>query len=175
MSIRGDFIAYVDEDGHLGICDITDPETSIRFAGTHDALASCVCLHPEEAIVATGGIDQQVLVWDIASEHIVDSFKVLAEDTEAKQLVNPPFVYAVDFVPDETTVFVRSNPDILATAGLDCMVKLWNTDAVVDPSDKPASIAQHELAEKPNALATLDSLPLMFTDQGRAIVAYCIR
>ncbi|KAJ2670079.1 hypothetical protein IWW42_004155, partial [Coemansia sp. RSA 1085] len=178
LSARGDFVACVDEDGCVSICDITDPKHLVKFNNPHEALASCVCFHPEEPILATGGFDQNVIVWDIASEARINSFMPPAAD-DAKQMVNPPFVYSVDFAPTEEYMvvsghadgkiiqFIRSNSDILATAGLDCTVKLWSTDAILDFSGKDiAPKAQQNLYAKPNALATLDTSPNLFIDQG---------
>ncbi|KAJ1741958.1 hypothetical protein LPJ68_002388, partial [Coemansia sp. RSA 1086] len=110
LSARGDFVACVDEDGCVSICDITDPKHLVKFNNPHEALASCVCFHPEEPILATGGFDQNVIVWDIASEARINSFMPPAAD-DAKQMVNPPFVYSVDFAPTEEYMVVSGHAD----------------------------------------------------------------
>ncbi|KAJ1733091.1 hypothetical protein LPJ72_003055, partial [Coemansia sp. Benny D160-2] len=111
ISTRGDFVAFVDEDGFPGVLDITDPEPfagkSARFLGdAHDAMAACICFHPEEPYIATGGFDCQVRVWDVASERVVErsTASLHANDTHVEanannSTFNPPFVYAIDFMP----------------------------------------------------------------------------
>ncbi|KAJ2857284.1 hypothetical protein GGI22_003553, partial [Coemansia erecta] len=117
ISTRGDFVAFVDDGGRVGVFDITDPEMltgkSARFSNDgHDAMAACVCFHPEEPVVATGAFDRQVCVWDVASEKvirrsvarpIVESAQqhvgADAQEATTSNMVNPPFVYALDFVP----------------------------------------------------------------------------
>ncbi|KAJ2455194.1 glycogenin glucosyltransferase [Coemansia sp. RSA 2336] len=206
LSARGDFVACVDEDGCVSISDITDPKQFVRFGNPHEALASCVCFHPEEPMLATGGFDQNVVVWDVASEARISSFTPPAAD-DAKQMVNPPYVYSVDFAPTAEYMvisghadgkimcssesasfslpchsysvsalqFIRSNTDVLATAGLDCTVKLWNTDAILDfGGEDIAPVAQQDLCAKPNALATLDSSTSLFIDHGCDILAYLV-
>ncbi|KAJ2780441.1 hypothetical protein H4R18_003460 [Coemansia javaensis] len=194
ISTRGDFVAYVDEDGRLGVCDVTDPADATCFSGGHGALASCVCFHPEAPVVATGGFDRRVLVWDIAAESIAASACADGEDDPgANQLVNPPFVYALDFAPDcDGTVvsghadgrlmqFVRSRPEVLATAGLDCTIRLWDADAVTDPGTAPAAgggvpapLGCCRLAAKPDAIATSEAAPVVYVDQDSSIVAYAL-
>ncbi|KAJ2000069.1 hypothetical protein GGI04_004304 [Coemansia thaxteri] len=111
LSARGDFVAFVDEDGHAGVCDIADdPSVSLSlFAGGHDALAGCVVLHPEMPVMASGGFDCQMLVWDLASETTTSAFlagSVSGADSPiiSQQLINPPFCYALDFAPADTGV-----------------------------------------------------------------------
>ncbi|KAJ2851243.1 glycogenin glucosyltransferase [Coemansia brasiliensis] len=114
LSARGDFVAWVDEDGYMSICDITDPNHLVRFSNPHEALASCVCFHPEEPILATGGFDQMVVVWDVASEARISSFKpptVNEDSSNAKHMINPPFVYSVDFAPTEEYMVVSGHAD----------------------------------------------------------------
>ncbi|KAJ2830935.1 hypothetical protein GGI24_001767, partial [Coemansia furcata] len=229
LSSRGDFVAFVDEDGHLGVCDITDDPLSnapVHFAGGHDALAGCVCIHPELPIIASGGFDRQVLLWDMASETTTRSFTADSNDAcddgdGRKKLFNPPFAYALDFAPgcerglqlvsghadgrlmclsDETVFswsechgysisavrFVRAKPEILATASLDCTLALWDAESIMDPDvdtsrsativvgDKPRLLAQVELSAKPDTLASSETTPVIYTDQGCDIVAYTI-
>ncbi|KAJ2790877.1 hypothetical protein H4R20_006940, partial [Coemansia guatemalensis] len=112
ISTRGDFVAYVDEDGNLGVADYTDPEDSTNFSEKHDGLASCVCLHPEDLTVATGGFDQCVRLWDISSEQVtVSGCARSVEDPSAAKIVNPPFVYTLDFAPGEDSTVVSGHAD----------------------------------------------------------------
>ncbi|KAJ2765863.1 hypothetical protein IWQ56_003931, partial [Coemansia nantahalensis] len=216
-STRGDFVAYVDEDGRLGVCDVTDPADSTRFTGAHDGLAACVAFHPESATVATGGFDRRVLVWDVACETSSTLMCASPEyDPGTTRLVNPPFVYALDYAPnDEGTVisghadgrlmcssdagttswmgchdysvsalqFVRSRPEVLATAGLDCTVRLWDADTLacpeasqLSPTSSPGSaqLLCQRLAAKPDTLASSDTSPVVYIDQGSELVAYAL-
>ncbi|KAJ2709811.1 hypothetical protein H4R19_004059 [Coemansia spiralis] len=217
VSTRGDFVAYVDEDGRLGVCDVTDPADTAQFPSAHDGLAACVALHPESANVATGGFDRRVNVWDVASETVTTIMCAVPEDEPgATSLVNPPFVYALDFAPnDECTVvsghadgrlactndegstswmrchdysvsalqFVRSRPELLATAGLDRTIRLWDGDELTCPEDSPSSLAPraaptplfcHNLVAKPDTLASSATSPVIYTDQDCNIVAYAL-
>ncbi|KAJ2887683.1 hypothetical protein IWW38_005088, partial [Coemansia aciculifera] len=239
LSARGDFVAFVDDDGCLAVCDITDDSLSsntvVPFSGGHDALAGCVCMHPDEPVVASGGFDSKVLLWDMASETTTKTFVADASntvhDTETgRQLVNPPFVYTLDFVPGaddghalqfvsghadgrlmcvggETTFswsschgysisalrFMRAKPEILATASLDCTLALWDAESVVSPDvavdanaaaecmtaalvlgDRPCLLVQVELDAKPDTLASSETAPVIYIDQGRDVIAYTI-
>ncbi|KAJ1734619.1 hypothetical protein LPJ61_000973 [Coemansia biformis] len=112
LSTRGDFVAYVDEDGRLGVSDITDPDGSTRFADSHEALAACVCFHPDEPVIATGGFDQQVRVWDVATETVsMTACAEVDDDPSSTRLVNPPFVYALDFAPNAECTVVSGHAD----------------------------------------------------------------
>ncbi|KAJ2859889.1 hypothetical protein GGH94_005847 [Coemansia aciculifera] len=225
LSARGDFVAFVDDDGRLGVCDITDDPLSsapVRFVGGHDALAGCVCMHPELPVIASGGFDCQVILWDMASETTTRSF--IADSSNAcddtRQMFNPPFAYALDFAPehglqlvsghadgrlmclsDETVFswsschgysisavrFVSAKPEILATASLDCTLALWDAESILYPDaetspssattvvgDKPRLLAQVELSAKPDTLASSETIPVIYTDQGCDIIAYTI-
>ncbi|KAJ2335578.1 hypothetical protein GGI00_001285 [Coemansia sp. RSA 2681] len=236
LSARGDFVALVDDDGRMAVFDITDDPLSnalAPFAGGHDALAGCVCIHPNEPVIASGGFDRQVLLWDMASEtktkaFIADSSGACHNDADAgrRQLVNPPFVYALDFAPgsgdghasqlvsghadgrlmclgDDAAFswsachrysisalrFVRARPDILATASLDCTLALWDAESIINPDvaiapdtaatvvvvgDRPRVLAQVDLTEKPDTLASSETTTVIYTDQGCDIVAYTI-
>ncbi|KAI9506808.1 WD40-repeat-containing domain protein [Coemansia spiralis] len=117
ISTRGDFIAFVDEDGRLEVVDVTDAGLSTSADGRfskeiHDTVAACVCFHPELLLLATGGFDSQVRIWDIASEKIirqaavgmVDSAQMSDSTPDASsanrvRMVNPPFIYALAFAP----------------------------------------------------------------------------
>ncbi|KAJ2388741.1 hypothetical protein GGI23_005992 [Coemansia sp. RSA 2559] len=230
ISTRGDFVAFVDDGGRLGVFDITDPEMltgkSARFSNDgHDAMAACVCFHPEEPVVATGAFDQQVCVWDVASEKvirrsvarpIVESTRHAGADAQGattSNMVNPPFVYALDFVPGFAAAddvpntedheqwmvvsghadgriirFMQSHPEILATAGLDRTIKLWNSDSIIAPDnidgddeDNAAVVrdslplaAYIDLAAKPDTLATSEEAPVIYTDENNSVVAFAI-
>ncbi|KAJ2215262.1 hypothetical protein EV179_002350 [Coemansia sp. RSA 487] len=205
ISTRGDFVAFVDEDGALGVFDITDPEAfagkSARFSGNrHDAMAACVCFHPEEPVIATGAFDLQVRVWDIASEKVIRKStagltvesaqqNAGADSQGANEMVNPPFVYALDFVPGFIDTDGASGedcekwmPEILATVGLDRTIKLWNSDRIIslDNADIVAAarkdslplLAHADLAAKPDTLATAEEAPVIYTDENSSIVAF---
>ncbi|KAJ2491654.1 glycogenin glucosyltransferase [Coemansia sp. RSA 2050] len=226
LSTRGDFIAYVDDSGRLGVCDITDDPLSaapVLFVGGHEALAGCVCIHPEQPVIASGGFDRQVILWDMASETKTRSF--IAESSDAcddtNKSFNPPFAYALAFAPgaedclqlvsghadgslmclsDETVFrwaschgysisavrFVSAQPEILATASLDCTLALWDAESILSPDvealsstttmvgDKPRQLALVELSAKPDTLASSETTPVIYTDQGCDIIAYTI-
>ncbi|KAJ1790345.1 hypothetical protein LPJ59_005181, partial [Coemansia sp. RSA 2399] len=252
ISTRGDFVAFVDDDGRLGVFDITDPEMltgkSVRFSSDgHDAMAACVCFHPEEPVVATGAFDRQVCVWDVASEKVIrrSVARPIAESAQhvgagapgatTSNMVNPPFVYALDFVPGfayaddvpnkeedreqwmvvsghadgrimctgaKSAVcwtdchsysitalrFMRSHPEILATAGLDRTIKLWNSDSIISPDnvdgdnedsaavvrDSLPLLAHIDLAAKPDTLATFEEASVIYTDENNSVVAFAI-
>ncbi|KAJ1903299.1 hypothetical protein LPJ81_003135, partial [Coemansia sp. IMI 209127] len=231
ISTRGDFVAFVDDDGRLGVFDITDPEMltgkSVRFSSDgHDAMAACVCFHPEEPVVATGAFDRQVCVWDVASEKVIrrSVARPIAESAQhvgagapgatTSNMVNPPFVYALDFVPgfayaddvpnkeedreqwmvvsghaDGRIIrFMRSHPEILATAGLDRTIKLWNSDSIIAPDnvdgdnedsaavvrDSLPLLAHIDLAAKPDTLATFEEASVIYTDENNSVVAFAI-
>ncbi|KAJ1803361.1 hypothetical protein LPJ75_005903, partial [Coemansia sp. RSA 2598] len=108
LCARGDFVAHVDEEGMVGTFDSSDPSPTIdRVPNKHDALASCVCINPVLPEIATGGFDQRVLVWDMAEEMLVKDVDAgdvsdLAQTSKDdgaghRQLVNPPFVYSLDY------------------------------------------------------------------------------
>ncbi|KAJ2159497.1 hypothetical protein GGF46_002993 [Coemansia sp. RSA 552] len=209
ISTRGDFVAYVDEDGHVHVCDVTDPTDYTRLPGGHDALASCVSFHPTEPTIATGGFDRRVILWDVFGEKEVASAEAqVASDPSGTKFINPPFVYALDFDPDEehTVVsghadgrimcsgdgdvldwpechnysisalqFVRSNPSIVATAGLDCEVRLWDANTLTTPGkDTPHPLARHYLAAKPSAMVSSDTAPHIYIDQDTSIVSLAL-
>ncbi|KAJ1818977.1 hypothetical protein LPJ60_004027 [Coemansia sp. RSA 2675] len=113
LSARGDFIAYVDENGRLGVFDITDNPPSATPVDGHDALAGCVCIHPELPIIASGGFDRQVILWDMASETKARSFIAESCDTcdDPAKSFNPPFAYALDFAPEDSLQLVSGHAD----------------------------------------------------------------
>ncbi|KAJ2609649.1 hypothetical protein H4S08_003948 [Coemansia sp. RSA 1365] len=214
ISTRGDFIAYVDEDGNLGVSDYTDPEEPTQFSERHDGMASCVCFHPEDLIVATGGFDQCVRVWDISSEKVtISGCAQSVEGPSAIKIVNPPFVYTLDFAADDNCTvvsghadgrlmclnaeecwnwsdchsysisalqFLRSQPNILATAGLDCTIRLWDADAILQPNitsneggtdtSAPSALLIYELLSRPDALVSSENLGHVYLDQDSSIV-----
>ncbi|PIA18125.1 WD40 repeat-like protein [Coemansia reversa NRRL 1564] len=219
ISTRGDFIAYVDEDGNIGVSDYTDAGDPTQFSERHDGMASCVCFHAEDLTVATGGFDQCVRVWDISSEKvIVSGCAQSVEDPSAVKIVNPPFVYTLDFAPDEhcTVVsghadgrlmclnteecwswpdchsysisalqFLRSAPNILATAGLDCAIRLWDVDAILQSNVSsneggistfpPNALFSYELLSKPNALVSSEHSGHVYLDQDNSIVLLALQ
>ncbi|KAI8325294.1 WD40 repeat-like protein [Martensiomyces pterosporus] len=219
ISTRGDFIAYVDEDGQLGVFDCSE-EVLAEFAGKHDALAACVAFHPQNPEIASGGFDRQALVWDMAGESVKRKYSASVENVSSGKSINPPFVYALDFSPmgdgalitghadgrimcfkDEAPTIcwldchsysisalrsVWSNPDLIATAGLDRTLKIWDADELADPAveneeeqgdaavfseDQPV-LASVSLSSKPDTLATSFTSPIIYTDQESDIVAY---
>ncbi|KAJ2543427.1 hypothetical protein EV175_005979, partial [Coemansia sp. RSA 1933] len=261
ISTRGDFVAFVDDNGCLSVFDITDSEAfsekSARLSGNddgaHNMAVACVCFHPEEPVIATGAFDRQVRVWDVASERVIRSSvaglaavsaqhvgEESSQGAVATNMVNPPFVYALDFVPNysdadgesnteeeegrekwmvvsghadgrimctgakSTAVcwtgchsysitalrFMRSHPEVLVTAGLDRMIKLWNSDNIISPdtvdndngndNDDTAAVARDslpllahvDLAAKPDTLATSEEAPLLYTDENNSVVAF---
>ncbi|KAJ2420729.1 hypothetical protein GGF41_004140 [Coemansia sp. RSA 2531] len=197
LSARGDFVAFVDDNGRLGVCDITDDPLAsapVHFAGGHGALAGCVCIHPELPVIASGGFDCQVLLWDMASETTTGSFVADSSDMcdeTRRQMFNPPFAYALDFAPEHglqlvSVRFVSARPEILATASLDCTLALWDAESILYPDvkkssgatvvvgDKPNLLAQVELSAKPDTLVSSETIPVIYTDQGCDIVAYTI-
>ncbi|KAJ1837135.1 WD repeat-containing protein 53, partial [Coemansia sp. RSA 2703] len=133
LSTRGDFVALVDEEGMTGVFDTTDSSIAIdKFAGAHEALASCVAIHPEQPEIATGGFDQKVHFWDMAEEALingVDANVVSNQASNQKQLVNPPFVYALDYWNIDNNVSTRMLASGHADGGIMCidgdLAKFW--------------------------------------------------
>ncbi|KAJ1720396.1 glycogenin glucosyltransferase [Coemansia erecta] len=125
LSTRGDFVALVDEEGMVGVFDVTDSSISVdKFAGAHDALASCVTIHPEQPEIATGGFDQKVRFWDMAEEtqiNEVDANVVSNRTSSQKQLVNPPFVYALDYWNIDADASTRMLASGHADGGIMCI------------------------------------------------------
>ncbi|KAI7833157.1 WD40-repeat-containing domain protein [Kickxella alabastrina] len=134
LSTRGDFAAFVDEDGSLGVCDTSDVAPSVdKFSGNHDALASCVGFHPDRPEIASGGFDQQVFVWDMAEECVANKADAgAAMDVDEpvglgeQRLVNPPFVYSLDY----WSVDEAAEGRMLASGHADGSVMCIRNDAV---------------------------------------------
>ncbi|KAJ2778501.1 WD repeat-containing protein 53 [Coemansia interrupta] len=125
LSTRGDFVALVDAEGMASVFDVTDSGISVdRYDGAHDALASCVAIHPEQPEIATGGFDQKVRFWDMAEEAQIDEMDanvVSNQTTSQKQLVNPPFVYTLDYWNTETDSSTRMLASGHADGGIMCI------------------------------------------------------
>ncbi|KAJ2529352.1 hypothetical protein EV175_007374, partial [Coemansia sp. RSA 1933] len=84
--------------------------------------------------------------------------------------------------------FMRSHPEVLATAGLDRVIKLWNSDNIIshdtvdndNDHDDTAAVARDslpllahvDLAAKPDTLATSEEAPLLYTDENNSVVAF---
>ncbi|KAJ1931859.1 hypothetical protein FBU59_006571, partial [Linderina macrospora] len=105
IATRGDFVAFVNDDGHLSVFDC-DEETVTKFSGAHDTMASCVAFHPDDPKIASGGFDMHMFVWDMASETVVHRIPPTPGTGETGNSVNPPFVYALQFAPVEGTPIV---------------------------------------------------------------------
>src|SRR5258708_35217807 len=61
---------------------------------------------PDSRLIASGGGDGKVIIWDSATGHMIHSFKA-----------NMPEVWCMAFTPDGSS---------LATGGNDKLIKLWN-------------------------------------------------
>lgn len=99
VSTRGDFVAYTDDMGRVGVLDYTDDTEVNWFQQRHDGLAGCVSFHPTKPELASGGFDQQVLVWDLATEQVIQTYNHSRDPVDG-QLVNPPYPYALTYIDD---------------------------------------------------------------------------
>ncbi|KAJ2726544.1 glycogenin glucosyltransferase [Coemansia sp. Benny D115] len=68
--------------------------------------------------------------------------------------------------------FVRSRSDVMATAGLDRTVRLWNAESLFSHESEAQQLAIFDgLVSKPDTLATPETLPVVYFDDGKDIVA----
>jgi WD40 repeat protein len=89
----------------------------------HEVSVTAIAFSPDGKVLASGGGDQKILVWDVASGQQTTAFKDLKDNGGA--------VWSVAFSPDGKT---------LASAGASPTIKLWN----VATGQNSATLGGHE-------------------------------
>jgi len=115
----GQYIAISLLDGRVIILDAQDELRLIQDILAHDGLAHAVTFHPTENIVASGGDDNLIKLWDIATASQV---RVLSGHTGA--------VVRLDFNSDGSRLVSSSVDDTLANDRNDTVdrtIRVWNT------------------------------------------------
>ncbi|KAK2959251.1 putative U4/U6 small nuclear ribonucleoprotein Prp4 [Blattamonas nauphoetae] len=94
-----------------------NPYPLIVQPGHVDAV-HCMHLHSDGALLATGGCDSNVLLWDLRTGSEIASL-----------LGHVGKVFSVKFTPSSS-----HNPYLLATAGGDCTIRMWDIRMIGSPS-----------------------------------------
>ncbi|KAI8052463.1 WD40-repeat-containing domain protein [Syncephalis plumigaleata] len=157
---KGRFIATADDQGDVYVIELQSQRLYKRMRSIHKNICMGVTFRakaPYEVISA--GLDQQVIVWDIARGNPTAQFNMtLKQKTEdnssANQLVNPPLahtvatskngrllaagigtgIYSCNCRGHRSAVacieFAKYAPDLLVSGGNDGQLMLWSTNQV---------------------------------------------
>ncbi len=97
-------LAHCDDNGTVCVSDLGAFEVVLALEGAHDNIVSCLTFDPNASSnqLVTGGFDSQLIVWDITEGEVMHSTQIVAHadgasTASASQLLNPPFVHAMEF------------------------------------------------------------------------------
>jgi WD40 repeat protein/DNA-binding SARP family transcriptional activator len=132
----------LDPDGMatIGTDDPAARQLGLPLTG-HDALVRALTFSPDGRILATGGHDKSILLWDLspAKEALDQGQDATAEAALLAELISGPISGHDDLV---TSLAFGSDESTLASAGADGRVILWDISPALNQGgsvDKPAS------------------------------------
>jgi WD40 repeat protein len=127
MSSKYEFMSFGMKSGNLSIY-VVKPEKPVyaNHWKAHDKAVTCIIFSPDNKLVASGGLDGQIRIWDTVKSA---EFSISPEAAKKAQPLHkivkahPGGVYGLAFSPDGKR---------LASAGADGSIKFWNS-ATAEP------------------------------------------
>jgi WD40 repeat protein len=109
-------MAIADDNGVVTVVDVStgskQPKRPKQLTGVHTSIVSAISFHPQRSDeIVTGGFDCIVCSWDLSSGRSKSAINVsqlssLGSAGGVGQIVNPPFVQAVEYVAEGAGVAV---------------------------------------------------------------------
>ena len=126
----------------MKVWDVETLKTTKAFIG-HNAPVFCVCYNSQNTLIASGSVDESVIVWDLRGNRVVRRF-----------LAHSDPITSVQFSGDGR---------LLATGSYDGLCRVWSVDTglclktFVDEENPPVSLVRFSPNGKYVLTSTLDS------------------
>ncbi|KAI9361639.1 WD40-repeat-containing domain protein [Zopfochytrium polystomum] len=114
---EGTILATVDDSGSVGLYDLRNRKPGRPMRSIHTNICSSVSFHPHRPHeLWTGGMDSQIVKWDISSGAALGQFDTVRSeastaDNSRPQQINPPFVQSLTVLPTRGNIVVAGLGD----------------------------------------------------------------
>eukprot|EP00127_Corallochytrium_limacisporum_P004715 Clim_evm69s172 gene=Clim_evmTU69s172 len=115
---KGMYMAAPDDAGEICVYDLDSRKQFKRLSRGHSNIVSSACFRPRKPYdLITGGMDQQVILWDISRGRHTAREQFTAEATDGG-LLNPPMIHCVDVNPSGTYALAAAEDGEIKVLGL---------------------------------------------------------